>query len=47
MKKTILLTICFAVCSVCAAPLFEGKDGLLIIEAESSKSSQGQWDEVV
>lgn len=44
MKKILVLTTCFAVCTAFAAPLFEGKDGLLIIEVESS-SSKGQWKE--
>lgn len=45
MKKLIvLLTACF-VSSVFSAPLFEGKDGLLVIEAESTSSSKGQWKE--
>lgn len=43
MKKIItILTIC-GVCSSFAAPVFQGKDGLVIMEAESTKSSLGDW----
>lgn len=45
MNKAILLTTCFAVCAAFSAPLFEGKDGLLVIEVESTGSSKGQWKE--
>ncbi|VGO21513.1 hypothetical protein [Pontiella sulfatireligans] len=44
MKKTIALFAVFSVCCSFAAPVFEGKDGLLIIEAESTKSSKGDWE---
>ena len=44
MKKKILLIAVFCVFSSFAAPLFEAENGLLIIEAESTKSSKGQWD---
>lgn len=44
MKKRIALLLVGCVGSVFAAPLFEGKDGLVMIESESTSSSEGQWD---
>ncbi|MDF7799780.1 hypothetical protein P4C99_09905 [Pontiellaceae bacterium B1224] len=45
MKKIIaIITVCI-VCSSFAAPVFKGKDGLVIMEAESTESSKGDWQE--
>ena len=44
MKKTIVFIAMLCSISTMAAPLFEGKDGLLILESESTSSSEGRWD---
>lgn len=45
MKKTIVLLMLGAAGAAFAAPLFEGKDGLLVMEVESTSSSKGSWKE--
>lgn len=44
MKKTMCLLGVLCACSAFSAPLFEGSNGLLIIEAESTVSSKGRWE---
>ena len=46
MKWIMALTAAFGVAASDAAPLFEGRDGLVIIEVESTVSSKGDWKEV-
>jgi len=44
MRKTVVLFLSVSVFSAFSAPIFKGRDGLVIMEAESSSSSKGQWD---
>ena len=43
MFKPTILSLLFFTGNSYAADVFQGKDGLLIIEAESTKSSKGKW----
>jgi len=43
MTKTILLSFLICAGSAIGADVFDGKDGLVIIEAESTSSSKGKW----
>jgi hypothetical protein len=45
MRRWAVLFAGLAVCTAFATPLFEGQDGLVVIEAESSSSARGQWRE--
>jgi len=46
-KKKILLGVFLALgCSALAGKVFEGKDGLVIMEVESTSSSKGDWEEM-
>ncbi|MDF7808633.1 hypothetical protein P4E94_14380 [Pontiellaceae bacterium B12219] len=46
MKSVTVFCLVGLICgAVSAVPVFEGKDGLVIIEAESTASSRGDWEE--
>ncbi len=46
MKK-IVMSVCLTLCcSVFAGEVFEGKNGLVIMEVESTTSSKGKWKEM-
>lgn len=43
MNKIITMLTVFGVCSSFAGSVFKGKEGLVIMEVESTKSSKGDW----
>lgn len=46
MKKAVVGVCLVMGCSVWAGKVFEGQDGLVIMEVESTRSSKGKWKEM-